>query len=169
MLFAGISLSGFGGVLAWARRGLVERKRWMSAEEFNDAFALCQILPGPNIVNMAAVFGARFAGVPGAIAAFLGLMGPPALIVTVIGIIYTRYSDIATLQRILGGIAAAAVGLFIATVLKMAWPLIKQRSLHVWSIIVIVFVAVGLMRFSMPVTLAVMVPLNMLLVWWMKR
>src|SRR5256885_11325074 len=49
--FAKISLAGFGGVLVWARRGIVDQHRWMTAEEFNDTFALCHFLPGPNIVN----------------------------------------------------------------------------------------------------------------------
>src|SRR5580704_12133575 len=60
--FAGVSLSSFGGVLAWSRRMLVEDKRWMTAAEFNDVLALCQFLPGPNIVNVCAVFGGRVRG-----------------------------------------------------------------------------------------------------------
>ena len=75
--FAKMSLSGFGGVLAFARRGIVDQRRWMTAEEFNETFALCHFLPGPNIVNLTVVFGSRFRGIPGAIAAFAGLVGPP--------------------------------------------------------------------------------------------
>src|SRR5271165_1507541 len=68
--FARMSLLGFGGVLAFARRAIVEQHRWMSAEEFNETFALCHFLPGPNIVNLSVVFGARFRGLAGGIAAF---------------------------------------------------------------------------------------------------
>ena len=82
--FAKMSLSGFGGVLAFARRGIVDQHRWMTAEEFNETFALCHFLPGPNIVNLSVVFGARFRGIPGAVAAFAGLLGPPVVIVTVL-------------------------------------------------------------------------------------
>jgi len=59
--FAKMSLAGFGGVLAFARRGIVEQHRWMTADEFNETFALCHFLPGPNIVNLSVVFGSRFA------------------------------------------------------------------------------------------------------------
>ena len=58
--FAKMSLAGFGGVLVWARRGIVDQHRWMTAEEFNETFALCHFLPGPNIVNLSVVFGSRF-------------------------------------------------------------------------------------------------------------
>ena len=76
-----MSLAGFGGVLVWARRGIVDQHRWMTAEEFNETFALCHFLPGPNIVNLSVVFGARFRGIAGGIAAFAGLVGPPMVIV----------------------------------------------------------------------------------------
>ena len=73
--FAKMSLLGFGGVLVWARRAIVDQHRWMTAEEFNETFALCHFLPGPNIVNLSVVFGARFRGIPEAIAAFAGCSG----------------------------------------------------------------------------------------------
>src|SRR6201997_3742122 len=82
--FAKMSLAGFGGVLAFARRGIVEQHRWMTADEFNETFALCHFLPGPNIVNFSMVFGARLRGIVGGIAAFAGLLLPPMLVVTVL-------------------------------------------------------------------------------------
>src|ERR1035437_9959373 len=60
--FAKMSLAGFGGVLVWARRGIVDQHRWMTADEFNETYALCHFLPGPNIVNLSVVFGSRFRG-----------------------------------------------------------------------------------------------------------
>src|SRR3954463_901159 len=78
--FAKMSLSGFGGVLVWARRAIVDQHRWMTADEFNETFALCHFLPGPNIVNLSVVFGSRFRGIPGAIAAFCGLVGPAGVV-----------------------------------------------------------------------------------------
>src|SRR5579872_2202022 len=75
--FATISLSGFGGVLAWSRRMMVEQRRWLTAEQFNEAYALCAFLPGPNIVNFSVVFGSRFRGPLGGIVALCGLLGPP--------------------------------------------------------------------------------------------
>src|SRR5471030_2701180 len=79
--FAIVSMSGFGGALPWARRMIVERKRWMTTQEFNETFAPSQFLPGPNVVNFSVVFGARFGGAPGAAVALAGLMGPPLVIV----------------------------------------------------------------------------------------
>jgi len=67
--FAAISLSGFGGVLAWARRIMVEKRRWLTAEQFNEAFALCAFLPGGNMVNFSVIFGSRLRGPLGALAA----------------------------------------------------------------------------------------------------
>src|SRR5271155_3462094 len=82
--FAKMSLAGFGGVLVFARRAIVEEHRWMTAEEFNETFALCHFLPGPNIVNLTMVFGSRFRGILGGIAAFTGLLAPPTLIMVVL-------------------------------------------------------------------------------------
>src|SRR6202140_5125295 len=125
--FSLISLSGFGGVLYWSRRMMVDERKWMTAEEFNEAYALCNFLPGPNIVNFSVVFGRQVGGTVGALVALLGLLGPPFLLVTLLGLLYTYYGDIAALQRVLGGVAAAAAGLHISTGPKMAGPLLRQR------------------------------------------
>src|SRR5215472_3984087 len=103
--FAKMSLAGFGGVLPFARRAIVEEHRWMSADEFNETFALCHFLPGPNIVNLSVVFGSRFRGIPGGIAAFTGLVGPPMLVVTVLGALYMHFGAVDALRRILAGVS----------------------------------------------------------------
>ncbi|MGH6755519.1 MAG: chromate transporter, partial [Bradyrhizobium sp.] len=126
--FAKMSLAGFGGVLVWARRGIVDQHRWMTAEEFNETFALCHFLPGPNIVNLSVVFGSRFRGIAGGIAAFAGLVGPPMVIATILAALYARYGEIDALRRILAGVSCAAVGLLLAVVFKMMMPLIKKRD-----------------------------------------
>src|SRR5262245_29381437 len=92
--FSIVSLSGFGGVLAWSRRMLVEIKGWMTPEEFNDAYALCQLLPGPNVINLSVVFGLRIAGASGAAAALLGLVGPPMIIISLLGVLYARFGEV---------------------------------------------------------------------------
>src|SRR6202023_1161568 len=127
--FAKMSLAGFGGVLVWARRGIVDQHRWMTANEFNETFALCHFLPGPNVVNLSVVFGSRFRGIPGALAAFAGLLGPPVVIVTVLAALYARYGEIDALRRILAGISCAAVGLLISALFRMMMPLVKRRDL----------------------------------------
>src|SRR5215475_13058081 len=96
--FAKMSLAGLGGVLAFARRGIVEEHKWMTADEFNETFALCHFLPGPNIVNLSVVFGSRFGGVAGAIAAFAGLVGPPTTLVMALAVLYAHYGHVDVLQ-----------------------------------------------------------------------
>ena len=127
--FAKMSLAGFGGVLIWARRAIVDQHRWMTPEEFNETFALCHFLPGPNIVNLSVVFGSRFRGIPGSIAAFTGLLGPPVVIVTALAALYAQYGEIDGLRRILAGVSCAAVGLLIAVTFRMMMPLIWKRDL----------------------------------------
>src|SRR3981081_258967 len=80
LAFARMSLAGCGGVLVFARHAIVDQHRWMTADQFNETFALCHFLPGPNIVNLSAVFGSRFRGIPGGLAAFAGLVGPPVVV-----------------------------------------------------------------------------------------
>src|ERR1700726_1023914 len=101
LAFAKMSLAGFGGVLAFARRGIVEERRWMTAEQFNETFALCHFLPGPNIVNLSVVFGSRFAGIPGGIAAFAGLVGPPTVLVMFLAVLYAHFGQLEILRHIL--------------------------------------------------------------------
>lgn len=158
--FAQMSLAGFGGVLVWARRGIVEKHRWMTADEFNETFALCHFLPGPNIVNLSVVFGARFRGIPGAIAAFTGLLAPPVLIVTALAALYARYGEIEALRRTLAGVACVAVGLLFAVAFKMLLPLLRKRNPVALVLLAAVFVAVGVLRLPLPAVLAVMVPLS---------
>lgn len=167
--FAKMSLAGFGGVLVWARRALVDQHRWMTAEEFNEAFALCHFLPGPNIVNLSVVFGSRFRGVPGAIAALLGLLGPPVVIVTVLAAIYVHYGQIDALQRILAGVSCAAVGLFLALIARMTLPLLKGRDPVVLAILIAVFVAIGIARLPLPIVLLIAVPVSIAMTWWVRR
>ena len=167
--FAKISVVGFGGVLVWTRRAIVEKHGWMTPEEFNEAFAISQFCPGPNAVNLAVVFGSRLSGFVGGIVAFLALLGPPAIIVTIIGLLYSRYGDAAVLQRILHGITCAAVGLFASVIAKMLTPLLKQREILPIILLLAVFAAVGLMRWPLPYVLVVAVPLSILATYLARR
>src|ERR1700710_227122 len=161
--FAKMSLAGFGGVLVFARRAIVEKHRWMTPDEFNETYALCHFLPGPNVVNLAVVFGSRFRGIPGAIAAFAGLLGPPLIAVTSLAALYARFGEIDALRRILAGVSCAAVGLLIATVFRMMMPLIKRRDLVGFVILAAVFVAIGLLRLPLPAVVLVAIPLSIVI------
>jgi len=167
--FGKMSLSGFGGVLAFARRGIVEQHKWMTAEEFNETFALCHFLPGPNIVNLSVVFGSRFRGIAGGFAAFAGLVGPPVVIVTILGVLYARFGEIDALRRILAGVSCAAVGLLISVVFRMMMPLIRKRDAVALAVMVAVFVAIGVLQLPLPSVLLVAIPLSVGIVVAMRR
>jgi chromate transporter len=167
--FAKMSLAGFGGVLVWARRGIVDQHRWMTADEFNETFALCHFLPGPNVVNLSVVFGSRFRGIPGGLAAFAGLLGPPVVIVTVLAALYARYGEIDALRRILAGVSCAAVGLLISALFRMMMPLIRRRDLIGLVILAAVFVAIGLLRLPLPAVLLVAIPLSIAIAYFIRR
>jgi chromate transporter len=115
--FSSVGLSGFGGVLPFARRMLVEQRKWMTAEEFNTQLGLCQFLPGPNVINLAVVVGKRYRGLAGAIVAPVGLLAGPLAIVLVLALLYDRFGSLLLAQDMLRGIAAAGCGLLFA----MAW------------------------------------------------
>jgi chromate transporter len=166
--FFTMALHGFGGVLPWARRAIVEDKRWMTAQEFNEAFAVAQFLPGANVVNLAVVFGGRLHGPAGAATALAGLLLPPMAIVLTLGALYGRFGDTDALQRILAGVAAAAVGLISGTVLKMAQPMLRE-GVPALLVAAAAFVAVGIMRYPLPLVLVVMAPVSIALAWWARR
>jgi chromate transporter len=167
--FAKMSLAGFGGVLVFARRAIVDQHRWMTADEFNETFALCHFLPGPNIVNLSVVFGSRFRGIAGGVAAFAGLVGPPMVVVTVLGALYARFGEVEALRRILSGVSCAAVGLLIAVVFRMMMPLIRKRDLTGLVLLASVFVAIGLLRLPLPAVLLVAIPLSIAITLAMRR
>jgi chromate transporter len=167
--FLAISLSGFGGVLPWARRMLVERRQWLNEREFAEALALCQFLPGPNIVNMAVIVGSRFRGVAGALSAFTGLVGVPLVIMMVCGALYVRYGELQTLRGALAGLAAGAAGLLVAMAMKMALPLVREGQAAPLVFALAGFVAVGVLRMPLYWVVLVLAPLSIAWCWWRPR
>jgi chromate transporter len=165
LAFLQIALSGFGGVLPWARRTLVERRAWIDEDSFNETLALCQTLPGPNIVNLSIVVGSRFAGPAGALGALAGLTLAPMAIVIGLGALYGRFGDIGRIAGAVTGLGAAAAGLVAATAARMALPLIRRRPLRAAPFIGVAFVAVGLMRWPLPWVLAVLAPWSVAVAW----
>jgi chromate transporter len=163
--FAIVSVSGFGGALPWARRKIVEQKGWMTADEFNEAFALSQFLPGPNVVNFSVVFGSRFGGAAGAAVALAGLMGPPLIIVLILAVLYAHFGDLEVLSRILVGITAAAVGLLIAVVAKMAMPLFSKRWDWAPVVAIAAFIGVAIIQWPLPLVFVVLAPISVALAW----
>jgi chromate transporter len=169
-LFTGflfVGLRGFGGVLPWARAMIVEERRWLSAEEFTELYSLCNLLPGPNVVNVSVALGARFHGVSGSLAAFAGLMMMPLVIVLSLGALYERFHTLPAIAPLLHDLSAAAAGLVLATGLKMARPLGRKR-LSI-AIALPAFAAVGLLHWPLPWVVLGLVPASLLLHWKFGR
>jgi chromate transporter len=168
LAFFRITLMGFGGTLPWTRRMFVENKRWMTAEEFNEAYALCQFLPGPNIVNLTAVFGSRMRGPTGAMAAWSGFLLVPFCTMLIAGMLYERFGDVDAVRRILTGIAPAAAGLIAATAAKMAAPMFRSLGFAPF-VLLATMVAIGVVRWPLLPVLLVLVPASIALAWWLRR
>jgi chromate transporter len=167
--FAMIAACGFGGVLYWSRRMLVEKRRWLTPEEFNESYALCNFLPGPNLINFCVVFGRQVRGAAGACAALAGLVGPPFVLMTFIAFLYSYTSAAEPLQRMFAGIAAAGVGLTISTSIQMVQPMLAGRTLIAPALAIAVLFGVGIMRWPLYWVLAVLIPVAIALSWWQWR
>ncbi|HEY5288517.1 MAG TPA: chromate transporter [Caulobacteraceae bacterium] len=165
LAFLSVGLSGFGGVLPFARRMLVERRKWLSESQFNETLALCQALPGPNIVNVSVVVGSRFAGPAGALAALAGLLGAPVVIVLVLATLYGRYGEAGRVPAMIAGLGAAACGLVAATAAKMALPIVRTRPVSAAPFIVLAFIGVGIMKFPLVWVLMVLAPVSIAAAW----
>jgi chromate transporter len=162
--FLTVGLCGFGGVLPWARRMVVEQRRWLTAAEFSDLLALCQFLPGPNIINVSAALGLRFRGLAGSVVCFVGLMAAPMAIVIVLGVFFAHFRDIPAVRHGFSGLAAGASALVLATALKIAAPL--RHRLDGIAIAVATLAAIAVLRIPMLPVLLVLAPVGVLIAWY---
>jgi len=117
--FSWLALQGFGGVLAIIQRELVEKKRWMTTAQFVEDWAVAQILPGPNVVNLALMIGGRYFGVGGALSALTGMLLFPTLAVLALAVAFGAVADVPSAQGALRGMGAVTAGLLIATGIKL--------------------------------------------------
>jgi chromate transporter len=124
--FTWLALQGFGGVLAIVQRELVERRRWLTREEFVEDWAVAQVLPGPNVVNLSLMLGDRFFGLRGALVAMAGILSFPLLGVLLLATLYASVQTLPVAQGALRGMGAVAAGLITATGLKLL-PALKQN------------------------------------------
>ena len=124
-----------------------------------------RFLPGGNIINFSVIFGGRFRGPLGSAAALAGLLGPPMVLILIIGAIYNYYGDLPWLRRALTGVAAAAAGLMMATVAKMVQPLFRNRAVVGPLIATATFVAISIMHWPLPLVLLVIVPVSIAYAW----
>jgi len=163
LAFSQLALSGFGGVLPWAHRTLVERKGWLTQREFIETLALGQLLPGPNIGNMAVMIGYRFAGYAGAAAAFAGLVTGPFLIMIAVGLLYRSYGALPLVQHALSGMSAVAAGLVLATGLKMTGSL--KRHWRPWLFTALGLAGVGALRWPLLAVVGALAPFAIAAAW----
>jgi chromate transporter len=159
--FLTLGLIGFGGVLPLTRRELVERRKWLDADEFNELLGLCQFLPGGNVINLSVAIGMKFRGFSGALAGLLGLIFAPSLIVIALGVLYQHTRDDPHIRHLFAGLAASAAGLLIAMAVKIAWALRREPVLGV--IAVLAFIAIAMLRLPLLPTMLVLTPVSVFL------
>ncbi|WP_315837001.1 chromate transporter [Bradyrhizobium prioriisuperbiae] len=161
--FLGLGLMGFGGVLPMARRMIVEDRRWLTGAEFTELLGLCQFLPGGNIINLSVAIGLRFRGLAGALAALVGLIAAPTMIVIMLGMVYDRFQNDPRLQHLFAGLAAAAAGLLVATAIKIALPIRKRPVAIVMA--TLCFIAVAVFRLPLLPTMVTLAVLSIFATW----
>lgn len=161
--FAWIGLSGFGGVLPWVRRVLVEQKKWMTPAEFTGLLSMGQLIPGPSVSNFTVMLGRRYFGLKGACAAVAGLYFFPLCIILVLGYLYQSYGQQPLVQHILDGVKPVSAGLVIATALKLIASL--PRSLHTALFVLLTFIAITLLHLPLVLTMLVLAPLAIAAAW----
>ena len=163
LTFARIGACGFGGVNFWMRRILIQEKGWITDEEYLEGLALGQIIPGPNVYNVAVMIGYRFAGLRGAFAAVGGLLGVPLLALILLGLLYQRFSALPVLERALTGMTAVAAGLLLANTVGIASAL--PRRFVPWLFLALAFVGTGVLRWPLLYVMGALAPFAMASVW----
>lgn len=156
--FSWLALQGFGGVLAVVQRELVERKRWLTREQFVEDWAVAQIMPGPNVVNLSMMIGDRCFGLSGALAALAGMLTVPTVVVLLLAALYSSVADAALVRDALRGMGAVAAGLILGTGIKLIGAL-RANAMGMPACIglaLATFVAIGLLRLPLGPVLLVL-------------
>ena len=165
--FTLLAMQGFGGVLPVTQRELCERKRWLTHAQFVELLSMAQVLPGPNVVNIALIIGDRYFGWRGALAALAGMMTMPLLLILALAALYMQYAQLAAVSGALRGMGAVAGGLIIGTALRLAGAL-KSSPLGPWLAIalgLLCFTAIALMRLPLAWVLLALCALGTVLAW----
>lgn len=167
-VFNRLALQGFGGVLAIAQHELVERQRWMSKAQFVEMLSIGQVLPGPNVVNLAMMVGDRFFGWRGALAALGGMLLLPMVVVLALAVLYGEFARVPAVAGALRGMGAVAAGLVIATALKLL-PSLKGNVLGPWTcgaFTLLTVAAIAVLRWPMVWVIGGLGSAAMALAWW---
>jgi chromate transporter len=165
--FNWLALQGFGGVLAVVQRELVEKKKWLTLEEFVEDWSVAQILPGPNVINLALMIGGKHFGWRGALSALAGLLLVPTILVLIIASAIAGVADSQAMQGALRGMGAVSAGLIMATGIKML-PALKSNPMGLIVCIALAgmtFFAVALWRLPLSWVLLTLGPIASLWAW----
>ena len=168
LAFNRLALQGFGGVLAVAQRELVEHHRWLSRDDFLDLLSAAQLLPGPNVVNLALMLGDRFFGLRGAAAALAGMLCVPLAIVLLLATAYSQFSEAPLVAAMLRGMGAVAAGLVAATALKLVGALARNplgRPLA-FGAVALTLLTVAVLRWPLALVLGGLGSVAVGLAWW---
>jgi chromate transporter len=151
LTFNWLALQGFGGVLAITQRVLCDEKRWLTVDQFVESLAVAQVLPGPNVVNVALMVGDRFFGWRGAFAAMAGMLVVPLVLVLALTALYAQFSVHPAVAGALRGMGAVSAGLIVGTGLKLAEALRRNpMGLSVsLGLLAATFAAVAVMRWPL--------------------
>jgi chromate transporter len=176
LLFSQLGLSSFGGaVSAWMHRAFVEQRGWLGETEFAAALALSRIMPGANVANLAILIGQKLRRWPGAVAAVLGLLTGPSLMVIALAVLYRRYAGNPVIDAALEGAAAAGVGLLLAMAVRSgsavigSGPFAGRRAAYVAGAVVILiatFVLIGVARVPTVAAVVLLAPLSIALAYF---
>lgn len=162
-VFLKLGMASFGGGLSgWIYGEVVDRRRWIAEDAFLAGMAVCQVLPGPNAVNLALYVGQQLRGLPGAAAAGIGILGPPFGFILFLAVLHAWLAGLPGLGFVLGGVAAAGIANSCYVGLRTAR---RMRGVAPWAVTAATFVAVGVLRLPMLPVVLVVIPLSVALAW----
>ncbi|MGA3038353.1 MAG: chromate transporter [Vulcanimicrobiaceae bacterium] len=168
MVFAKVSLTSFGGGLSgWMYREFVEARSWFTDAEFLSSLAICQAMPGVNVVNLAVWLGFRLRGTLGAIVGFCAMIVPALIVIIPIAIAYSYLGKYPVVHHALAGIAAAALALTLNMVSRVAVSAVRDGV--TLAIVAIIFVGIGLLQWPMFELVIVIAPLSIAWAFYRQR
>ena len=151
--FLTIGATSFGGVVPYLRGSLVTKRQWIDDKEFVEMLSISQSLPGLNATNMAVLVGEKLRGVMGSLAGILGICLPGGLLMFTVGIFYHHHGDHVWITAALKGVAAAAVGLILSTVVSLSKKSLSHNFDFVFMAMTVI--AVNRLHLGVPRTLVI--------------
>ena len=163
-IWAGIGLQSFGGGASTTlliQQTFIERRRWLSMEEFTRLWSLCLLTPGINLIAVTVLIGKQLGGVRGIVASVAGMLLPSATITALLAAIFLRVEHAAVVQQVLRGIVPATAGIMLLVAVNFARPIIRERTVmgpsYLWMCAALTLViAVAIIRWNVSAIVAVL-------------